>query len=109
MLDPLYSLWDGQKLGYVDARKQIYIPLYSGAVINTPAFTKLKEVFIWSAKRSDSVRTTLTEGGDFQALRAKMVPLQSETKNKINALLNDEQKKAYEAILEERRARMRNN
>jgi protein CpxP len=71
--------------------------------------SKLKEVFIWSAKRTDSVRTTLTDGGDFQALRTKIVPLQTETTTKINALLNDEQKKAYEAILEERRARMQNN
>ena len=26
---PEYSYWDGRKLGYIDARKQIYIPLYS--------------------------------------------------------------------------------
>jgi hypothetical protein len=38
-----------------------------------------------------------------------MAPLQAETSTKINAILNDEQKKAYEAILEDRRARMRNN
>jgi hypothetical protein len=42
---PLYSLWDGKKLGYVDARKKIYIPLYSNAVRDTIAFSKLKEVF----------------------------------------------------------------
>lgn len=29
---PAYSYWDGQKLGYVDARQQIYIPLYSQAI-----------------------------------------------------------------------------
>lgn len=40
---PLYSLWDGQKLGYIEARKQIYIPLYKQAVINTEAFSLLKE------------------------------------------------------------------
>ncbi len=70
---------------------------------------KLKEVFIWAAKRVDSVGTTLTNAGDFQAMRAKMAPLQAETTAKVNALLNDEQKKGYEAILEERRIRMRNN
>lgn len=70
---------------------------------------KLKEVFIWSAKRTDSISTTLTDGGDFLALRTKMAPLQAETSTKINALLNDEQKKAFEAILEDRRARMQNN
>src|SRR5262249_38995939 len=29
---PLYSLWDGERLGYVEARKRIYAPLYAGAV-----------------------------------------------------------------------------
>lgn len=42
---PLYSIWDGKKLDYVEARKQIYIPLYSKAVVNTDAFAKLKEVY----------------------------------------------------------------
>jgi hypothetical protein len=70
---------------------------------------KLKEVFILSATRMDSIRTTLTDAGDFNAMRAKMAPLQVETTSKVNALLNDEQKKAYEVILEERRSRMRNN
>lgn len=42
---PLYSLWDGRKLSYVEARRQIYIPLYSNAVRNTPAFEKLLQAF----------------------------------------------------------------
>lgn len=29
---PLYSLWAGENLGYIEARKRIYIPLYSQAV-----------------------------------------------------------------------------
>eukprot|EP00026_Physarum_polycephalum_P014442 Phypoly_transcript_14956.p1 GENE.Phypoly_transcript_14956~~Phypoly_transcript_14956.p1 ORF type:complete len:153 (+),score=14.78 Phypoly_transcript_14956:62-520(+) len=32
---PLYSYWDGRKLGYVEARHQIYAPLYSKAVEST--------------------------------------------------------------------------
>lgn len=42
---PEYSYWDGKKLSYVDARKQIYIPLYSNAVKETHAFSKLKQVY----------------------------------------------------------------
>ena len=42
---PLYSFWDGQKLGYVEARKQIYIPLYSNAVKASPAFKTLQEMY----------------------------------------------------------------
>jgi hypothetical protein len=41
---PLYSLWDGQRLTYVQARKKIYIPLYSKAVIQTKGFEKLIEL-----------------------------------------------------------------
>ena len=29
---PLYSLWAGEQLGYIAARKRIYIPLYAQAV-----------------------------------------------------------------------------
>lgn len=42
---PLYSYWDGEKLDYVEARKKIYIPLYSSAVKKTEAFTKLNEIY----------------------------------------------------------------
>lgn len=41
---PEYSYWDGEKLGYIDARKKIYVPLYASAVVKTDAFKKLKEV-----------------------------------------------------------------
>ncbi len=40
---PEYSYWDGQKLGYVEARKKIYYPLYSSAAQKSLAFQKLKE------------------------------------------------------------------
>lgn len=40
---PLYAFWDGQKLNYIEARKQIYIPLYSELVEKTQAFALLKE------------------------------------------------------------------
>lgn len=44
-IKPLYCWWAGEKLEYVEARKQIYIPLYSKAVRNTDAFAKLKEIY----------------------------------------------------------------
>lgn len=71
--------------------------------------TKLTEVFLWQAKRQDSLRATMADATDFQAMRAKMAPMQAETTKKITVLLNDDQKKAYVAILEERRARQRSN
>lgn len=42
---PLYSLWEGKRLGYVDARKQIYCQLYSEAVEITPAWEQLVETY----------------------------------------------------------------
>lgn len=29
---PMYSLWEGDRLGYVDAKRRVYVPLYEGAV-----------------------------------------------------------------------------
>lgn len=42
---PLYSIWGGRHLSYVDARKKIYIPLYRRAVANTEAFRRLKRLY----------------------------------------------------------------
>lgn len=68
---------------------------------------KLASIFLWSAQQIDSVRTQIN--GDFSAMRSKMMPIQEQTNKMINIVLNEEQRKAYEAILEERRSRMRNN
>jgi len=48
---PLYSYWDGEKLPYVEARKRIYIPLYSQAVAKTDAYKELKE--LWESLDED--------------------------------------------------------
>ncbi len=44
-IKPLYSWWNGEKLSYVEARKKIYVPLYSKAVQQTHAFKRLKEMY----------------------------------------------------------------
>jgi hypothetical protein len=41
---PLYSYWAGEHLEYIEARKRIYIPLYSSAVQKTFAFKNLKKM-----------------------------------------------------------------
>lgn len=41
---PLYSLWEDEKLGYLDARKRVYWPLYRDAVKLTAGFQRLKEL-----------------------------------------------------------------
>lgn len=42
---PLYSMWDGQKLGYIEARKRIYVPIYAKALVESEAYKKLKELY----------------------------------------------------------------
>lgn len=42
---PLYSLWKGKRLGYIEARKEIYAPLYANAVAKTTAFKELKKLY----------------------------------------------------------------
>lgn len=50
---PKYSYWDGEKLSYIEARKKIYVPLYSDAVAGTHAFAQLKtlanegDIWLW--------------------------------------------------------------
>lgn len=41
---PKYSYWDGKCLGYIDARKEIYMPLYARAVRETEAYKQLEEL-----------------------------------------------------------------
>ena len=42
---PLFSLWSGERLSYIEARKRIYIPLYSRAVVKTYAYKCLKQLY----------------------------------------------------------------
>jgi hypothetical protein len=42
---PLYSWWNGEKLGYVEARKKIYVPIYAKAVLQSDAYATLRELY----------------------------------------------------------------
>jgi len=41
---PLYCLWKGERLGYVESRKKIYGPLFKAAAEQTGAYRKLQEL-----------------------------------------------------------------
>jgi len=47
---PLHAWWDGRKLGYIDARKEIYGPLYAEAVQKTAGWLHLKKLYQQQAK-----------------------------------------------------------
>jgi hypothetical protein len=42
---PLHSWWKGEKLSYIEARKQIYIPVYARALLQSQAWKTLKGVY----------------------------------------------------------------
>lgn len=41
---PLYLLWQGERLSYVEARRRVYWPLYRDAVKRTAGFARLKSL-----------------------------------------------------------------
>ncbi|CAF1226600.1 unnamed protein product [Adineta ricciae] len=43
---PLYSLWNGKRLNYIEARKTIYAPLYAKYVEQTDAYKKLNDIYL---------------------------------------------------------------
>jgi hypothetical protein len=43
---PLYSLWNGKRLKYIEARKAIYAPLYAKYVEQTDAYKKLYGIYL---------------------------------------------------------------
>ena len=96
----------GRQMGTPAERAERQITQLESLKLTSDQKTKLTEVFMWAGKRQDSVRATMN--GNFEGMREKMAPMQAETFKKVNLLLNDEQKKAYEAILAERRARQNN-
>jgi hypothetical protein len=64
---PSFSWWGGEKLGYLEARKRIYIPLYASAVIQTPAFKQLLALYklrgdltLWDFDGYDYLRLGMT-------------------------------------------------
>lgn len=42
---PEYSLWDGEKLDYISARKKIYAPVYANNVAKTGAMYRLEGLY----------------------------------------------------------------
>ena len=42
---PEYSFWNGEKLGYIEARKEIYAPVYAENVAKTESYKILREQY----------------------------------------------------------------
>lgn len=64
---PEFSIWDGEKLDYLEARKVIYEPLYRQAVYASGLFEGFVG-FVWEALRSGPVYIFDFDGYDHKAL-----------------------------------------
>lgn len=65
---PEYAWWNGQRLGYLEARKKIYVPLYASAVRKTVAYKKLRELY----NSNDIIYLWDFDGYDNEALGISM-------------------------------------
>uniref|UniRef100_A0A6M3KUJ4 Uncharacterized protein n=1 Tax=viral metagenome TaxID=1070528 RepID=A0A6M3KUJ4_9ZZZZ len=67
---PEYSFWDDEKLGYIEARKRIYAPIYAENVENMGGYSRLKVLYAQCCKDGrelilldyDAPRNFATEG-----------------------------------------------
>lgn len=63
---PEFSYWDGLRFNYIEARKNIYIPLYARAVVETNKFQELLErveeetITLWDFDGYDYVSSNMT-------------------------------------------------
>ncbi|KAL9656933.1 hypothetical protein ABK040_007024 [Willaertia magna] len=60
---PLYAWWHGRKLDYMQARREIYCPLYAEKVVHTEGFKKLQNLL----KRGDNLLILGYDGYDYHA------------------------------------------
>lgn len=76
---PAFSLWDGRKLGYIEARKTIYVPLYAEAVQKTDAFKRLEQVY----KQNGQVTLWDFDGYDYLAMNKSLVDVINDQNRKM--------------------------
>jgi len=63
---------------------------------------KVSALYLSQSKSRDSLFTAVGQGGDRQVMRTKMMEISAATDKKVLELLNEDQKKAYNAYVQER-------
>jgi hypothetical protein len=63
---PLFSLWGGEQLDYLTARKTIYLPLYKVAVMESASFRELRRVY------REKKKVTLFDFDGYDHIKLKM-------------------------------------
>ncbi len=84
----MYTWYCGEKLGYIEARKKLYLKYYQDAVIHTDAFNTLKET--WLNCKKDNTDIILL---DFDAYNHRELNYTWED------ILNDEKRKMGHAFI----------
>lgn len=76
---PEYSLWQGEKLGYIEARKKIYAPLYAEAVQMTEGWKKLKEIY----EKEDAITLRDYDGYHYTSLGMSLTEVLNNPRKKM--------------------------
>lgn len=80
---PLYSYWDGRKLGYIDARKQIYATIYGRYILRTGAFKRLLDLQDELLGQGSNLILLDYDAYDHRALGMSLVDVINEPKRKM--------------------------
>lgn len=75
---PAYSWWNGEKLGYIEARRKIYIPLYAKAVLKTDSWYMLKNLY----EKEEQIALRDFDGYDHDELGWSLTQVLNEPKKK---------------------------
>lgn len=67
---------------------------------------KTKVLAVYTAQNAEMAKAREASGGDNSGMREKMMKMMGETNTKIEAVLTEEQKPAFKALLEERKKAM---
>ncbi|MEJ7694808.1 hypothetical protein [Daejeonella sp.] len=97
----------GRQMGTPAERAERSITRMEALKLSADQKTKLTEVFLAQGKSVDSLRAA-SGGAGGEGMREKMAPIQAATSKKVMALLTDEQKKSYKAMLAEQKAKQKN-
>lgn len=76
---PLCSVWDGEKLDYINSRAKIYLPLYAREVVKSDKYKELKEMY----DRGEKIALADFDGYDYITLGCSFRDVLTNPKKKM--------------------------
>ncbi len=80
---PVCSWWKGHALGYIEARKKIYAPVYAENVAETDAYRRLTELYADCLKRDRALILLDFDAYDHEALGMSLADVINNPKRKM--------------------------